>query len=79
MGIAESIIKKSEAAGCPISAASPSASALAVMDKKRQCHRKRAKGKHYKKRRAQCPAERFRTYYAKYKPGQLLEIQSQTP
>lgn len=71
---ANSIIKKCEATGCPITAGSPAAKALAAMDKKQQYHKKRVMGKIYKKRRAQCRAERYHTYYAKrnlYQPGQL--------
>ena len=76
---ANSIIKKCEAAGCPISAGSPAARALAAMDKKQQYYKKRVRGQNYKKRRAQCRAERFHNYYAQnnhrarnlYQPGQL--------
>ena len=73
-GHANSIIKKCKAAGCPIPAGSPSATALAAIDKEQAYHRKRAKGRHYKRRRSQCRVERFHNYYAKsksYNPGQL--------
>lgn len=71
---ANSILKKCKAAGCPISAGSPAASALAAIDRKQQYHKNRARGHHYKQRRAQCRAERYDSYYAKsnlYQSGQL--------
>ena len=71
---ANSIVKKCEAAGCPISAGSPAASALASIDKKQEYHKQHAKSKDYKKRRAHCRAVRFNTSYhmkTLYKSGQL--------
>ena len=71
---ANSIVKKCEAAGCPVTAGSPAAKALEEMDKKQKYFMKRAKGKSYKKRRAQLRAQRFQLYYTTqqlYKRGQL--------
>ena len=73
-GHANSIVRKCEAAGCPVLSRSNTAKALARMDKRQRYHTLRAKSKHYKKRRAQCRTQRYNLYNSVqplYKKSQL--------